>query len=76
MNCSPVQLLSINSEQHKHTLYSVGRCTDSGGTMTLSIMVREPGYQDGRTDIGGWACYLVVPNNSITNSIYVNWLGI
>ena len=56
-------------------LYSVGRCTDSGGRMTLSVMVKEPGYQDG-TDIGEWTCYLVSGVTPLTNSIYVDWLGI
>ena len=56
--------------------YSVGRCTDSGGRMTLSVMVKEPGYQDGRTDIGGWSCFLAVFITPLTNSINVDWLGI
>ena len=65
MNCAPGQLLSVlvNNEQHKRTLYSVGRCTDSGKTMTLSVIVKEPGYQVG-SDIGGWTCYLAVPSDT------------
>ena len=43
--------------------------------MTLSVMVREHGNQDG-TDIGGWTCYLVSGVTPLTNSIYVDWLGI
>ena len=57
-------------------IYSVGRCTDSGGTMTLSVMVKEPGYQDGKSDIGGWICYLVAGRTPLTNTINVDWLGI
>ena len=57
-------------------IYSVGRCTDSGGTMTLSVMVKEPGYQDGRTDIGGWTCYLVAGFTPLTKNINMDWLGI
>ena len=43
--------------------------------MALSVMVREPGYQDG-TAIGGWTCYLVAPYTPLTNNINLNWLGI
>ena len=43
--------------------------------MTLSVMVREPGYQDG-TDIGVWSCYLVVPIPPLINTINMDWLGI
>ena len=44
--------------------------------MTLSVMVKESGYQAGRSDIGGWICYLVAGLTPLTNSINVNWLGI
>ena len=56
-------------------LYSVGRCTDSTGRMTLSVMVKEAGFQNGRSDIGTWSCYLSVTVTPITNSINVDWLG-
>ena len=57
-------------------IYSVGRCTDSSGRMTLSVIVKEPGHHDGRSDIGGWSCYLVTGLTPLTNSISVDWLGI
>ena len=44
--------------------------------MTLSVMVREPRYQDGRSDIGGWTCYLRVGFSPLTNAITTDWLGI
>ena len=44
--------------------------------MTLSVIMKEPGYQDGRSDIGGWTCYLVAGFTSLTNSVSVDWLGI
>ena len=44
--------------------------------MKLSVMVTAPGYQDGRSDIGGWICYLVAGLTPLTNSINVDWLGI
>ena len=56
-------------------VYSVVRCTDSGGTMKLSVRVKEPGYHD-ETDIGGWTCYLVAGVTPLTNSINVDCLGI
>ena len=43
--------------------------------MTLSVMVKEPGYQDG-SDIGVWGCYLVTGVIPLTNNINLNWLGI
>ena len=44
--------------------------------MTLSVMVREPGSQDGRSDIGGWTCYyLVAGYTPLTNNINMVWLG-
>ena len=43
--------------------------------MTLSVMVKEPGNQDG-SDIGGWRCFLAVLITPLTNSINVDWLGI
>ena len=44
--------------------------------MTLSVMVREPGYQDGRSDIGGWTCYLIAGLTPLTHTTNVDWLGI
>ena len=44
--------------------------------MTLSVMVKEPEYQDGRSDIGVWSCYLFAGLTTLTNSINVDWLGI
>ena len=38
--------------------------------MTLSVMVRESGYQD----IGGWTCYFAV-NPALTNTVTMNWLS-
>ena len=43
--------------------------------MSLSVMVREPGNQDG-TEIGVWSCYLVVPIPKLINTISIDWLGI
>ena len=43
--------------------------------MTLSVIVKEPGYQDG-SDIGVWTCYLVVGVTPLTNKNSVDWLGI
>ena len=43
--------------------------------MKLSVMVREPGYQDG-TDIGRWTCYLVAGFKPLTHTINVDWRGI
>ena len=56
--------------------YSVSRCTDSTGRMTLSVKVREPGYHHGRSDIGEWTCYLVTGVAQLTNNFNVDWLGI
>ena len=44
--------------------------------MTLSVMVREPGYQDERSDIGRWNCYLAAGITPLANNIDVDWLGI
>ena len=43
--------------------------------MTLSVRVKEPGYQDRRSDIGGWSCFLAVLITPLTNSINLDWLG-
>ena len=76
--CVPVllRMLRVCYEFAPFYTYSVGRCTDSGGTITLSVMVKEPGYQDGRSDIGGWSCYLFAGLTPLTNTINVDWLSI
>ena len=38
--------------------------------MTLSVMVKEPQYQE----IGAWTCYFAV-NPAITNYATMNWLS-
>ena len=67
--------MSVHVNTSIRTLPSVGRCTDSAGRMTLSGMVKEPGYQDG-SDIGRWSCYLVTGLTPLINNINVEWLGI
>ena len=44
--------------------------------MTLSVMVKAPGYQDGRSDIGGWTCYLVAGDTPLYKNLNIDWLGI